>query len=116
MACGCAAVGLLRWFTRGQPEWAWFFVAAGFGILAAVYPASLSLANRAWTAFGLLLSRLVSPFVIAVMFFAVLAPIGILLRLAGKQTLQLKFDESAATYWIRKDSGPAQTHSMKHQF
>lgn len=65
-------------------------------------------------AFGLLLHKVVNPIIMAIIFFGVVAPIGLLMRMLGQRPLALKFDASAPTYWIRR---PEREHgAMTRQF
>jgi hypothetical protein len=51
------------------------------------------------------------------MFFAVLTPIGLVLRLVGRDRLRLRPDPAAATYWISRGAGPDRRRSaMTRQF
>ena len=60
--------------------------------------------NRVWRRFGLALSRVVNPIVLAILFFGVLMPISAILRLAGKDPLRLRIDKSVTSYWIERDA------------
>jgi len=93
------------------------FVAAGiFLTLALTVPVLLAPLNRLWTKFGLLLHRITSPIILGIMFFGVITPIGLLMRLAGKDLLRTKFDRNADSYWIKREPpGPEKT-SLKQQF
>ncbi len=101
----------------GNPPRLWSLViAAAFAAVALLRAGLLAPLNRLWTRFGLLLHRIVSPLVLGFMYFAVLTPTGLLLRLAGKDLLALKRDPAAASYWIpRTPPGPA-PESLKQQF
>ena len=68
--------------------------------------------NRLWFKFGLLLGRFISPLVMGIIFFVVVTPIGITMRLLKKDLLNLKYNKKK-TYWIDK-SGPKS--KMKNQF
>ena len=59
--------------------------------------------NTAWMKFGILLGRIVAPVILGVLFFLVVTPIGLLLRLFKKDILNLKFDKKSQTYWISRD-------------
>jgi hypothetical protein len=87
-----------------------------FLLLAALVPQVLAPANRLWTKFGLLLHHIVSPLALGVLFFLVVTPTGLLMRLFGKDPLRLRFDPAADSYWIKRDPpGPA-ADSLKNQF
>jgi Saxitoxin biosynthesis operon protein SxtJ len=97
-------------------RWWALVVAAAFLALALLWPAPLRPLNRAWLKLGLLLSKIVSPIVMMVLFYATVTPIGVLMRWAGKDPLRLSRDTTAASYWIpREPPGPA-PESMKQQF
>lgn len=102
---------------QGRPvRWWSLLLAAAFLALALVAPRVLAPLNRIWLRIGLLLHACVSPAVLALVFFSTLTPIGLLLRLFGKDPLRLRFDPAAPTYWIeRRPPGPA-GHSMPRQF
>ena len=68
--------------------------------------------NKLWFKFGIFLGKIVSPFVMGVIFFFVVTPIGIIMRILGKDLLNLKFHTNKS-YWIEK-SGPKS--KMKNQF
>ena len=68
--------------------------------------------NKIWFKFGLLLGSIVSPIVMSVIFFFVVTPISSIMRILGKDILNLKWN-NANSYWIKK-SGPKS--KMKNQF
>ena len=68
--------------------------------------------NKIWFKFGLLLGRIVSPLVMVIIFFLVVTPIGLLMRILNKDLLNLKFNKSKS-YWIKKNE---QKSNMKNQF
>ena len=68
--------------------------------------------NRIWFKFGLLLGRFISPLVMGIIFFIVVTPTGVIMRLFKKDLLNLKYNKKE-TYWINK-SGPKS--KMKNQF
>lgn len=91
-------------------------VALVFLTVAFVAPRTLTPLNRLWTRFGLFLHTVVSPIALGIMFFGVITPLGLLMRLLGKNPLALRTDASAPSYWIdRKPPGP-KPESLKDQF
>jgi|TARA_B100000959_G_scaffold205442_1_gene215352 hypothetical protein len=68
--------------------------------------------NLAWFKLGLLLGKVISPIIMGIIFFIVVTPIAILMKLFKKDLLNLFFNESS-TYWIKK-TGPKS--KMKNQF
>ena len=68
--------------------------------------------NLVWVKFGELIGKIVAPLVMALIFFIILTPIGLFLRLIGKDLLNIKLNNNK-TYWIKRDKKPG---SMKMQF
>jgi hypothetical protein len=96
-------------------SWA-LLIAAAFLLAGFAAPAVLAPLNRLWFRFGMLLGRIVSPVVMALLFYVTVMPTGLLMRLFGNDVLRLKFDPQAETYWIpREPPGPA-PDSLKQQF
>ena len=58
--------------------------------------------NRLWFKFGLFLGKIISPIVMGIIFFFVVTPIGLLMRLLKKDLLSLKFNNEKS-YWIKKN-------------
>ena len=84
--------------------------------VAFVRPAWLAPLNRVWFKFGLLLQRVVNPLVMAVIYFAVVTPTGLIMRALGKDPLHLRYDPDARSYWIPRDPPGPERESMKNQF
>ena len=68
--------------------------------------------NKLWFKFGLFLGKIISPLIMGLIFFAVVTPIGVLMRMLGKDLLNLKYNKKKS-YWIEK-TGPKS--KMKNQF
>ena len=83
-----------------------------FLILGLINSKILTPLNRLWFKFGLLLGRFISPLVMGIIFFIVVTPTGIIMRLFKKDLLNLKYNKKE-TYWIDK-TGPKS--KMKNQF
>ena len=83
-----------------------------FLVLGSINSKILTPLNRLWFKFGLLLGRFISPLIMGIIFFIVVTPTGIIMRLFKKDLLNLKYNKKE-TYWIDK-SGPKS--KMKNQF
>ena len=90
--------------------------AALLAILAAVAPKLLRPLNRAWLRVGKLLEKITNPIVMGVLFFVVVTPAGLLMRLFGKDPLRLRLDREAASYWIERPTDLPASESMRNQF
>jgi len=84
-----------------------------FFILGLLNSKLLSPLNSFWIKFGELLGKIIAPMVMAIIYFLILTPISLIVRLFGKDLLGLKFSKQLKTYWIKrkKDLG-----SMDKQF
>tara|TARA_X000001036_G_C19920309_1_gene497329 strand:+ start:83 stop:466 length:384 start_codon:yes stop_codon:yes gene_type:complete len=83
-----------------------------FLVLGLVNSKILNPLNKFWFKFGIFIGKIISPFVMGVIFFLVVTPIGLLMRLLNKDLLNLKFNNSHS-YWIEKTEPKSK---MKNQF
>lgn len=115
--CGFfALVGLLP-LLKHHPVRGWSLVVSGaFLILAFVKPALLHPLNVLWGRFGLLLNKVTNPLIMGVLFYGVMTPIALIMRLVGKDPLRLKRDAAAASYWIERNPPGPKPESMAQQF
>ena len=69
--------------------------------------------NKIWFNFGILLGIMILPLIMVIIFFLVVTPIGLIMRVFGKDILSLKHNKKNKSYWIEKN-GPKS--KMKNQF
>jgi len=102
---------------HGDRPRAWSLALGVIFVLATlIVPTALAPLNRIWARFGQLLHNIVSPIALAIVFYCVVTPTGLIMRLLGKDPLRLRVDHSAKTYWvIRTPPGP-DAESLKNQF
>ena len=81
--------------------WA-IIIAFTFLILGCINSKLLTPLNILWFKFGILLGKIISPLVMSIIFFIVVTPIAILMRMLKKDLLNLKYNDSHS-YWIKKD-------------
>tara|TARA_Y100001958_G_C21184569_1_gene513860 strand:+ start:171 stop:557 length:387 start_codon:yes stop_codon:yes gene_type:complete len=84
-----------------------------FLILGLLESKLLTPLNKAWIKLGIVLGNFISPLVLGVIFFFVVFPTGILMRLFKKNYIGIKYDKSLNSYWIKKNK---QKSTMKNQF
>lgn len=89
-------------------------VAFAVFLVSLIRSSLLAPANRAWMKIGFLLNKVISPLVMGLLFFVVLTPVALVMRLNGKDILDLKRNRDCASYWIDRDKGIPS--SMKDQF
>ncbi len=101
-------------FLKNEELIVWLLIIAFvFLILGLINSKLLTPLNKAWNKFGILLGNFIAPIVMAIIFFAVVTPTGLILRLMGKDLLRLKKNKGKKTYWVKKND---YTTSMKKQF
>jgi len=83
-----------------------------FLLLGIINSKILTPLNKIWFKFGILLGKIVSPLVLAIIFFLVVTPTGLIMRMLGKDLLNLKKNKNK-TYWIKKENNLS---NMKNQF
>ena len=82
-----------------------------FLIITIIRPNLFTFLNKLWIKFGILLGKIISPIVMGLVFFFVLTPVGLIVRVLKKDVMGLK--RGASSYWInRKDK----VQTMKKQF
>ena len=84
-----------------------------FFILGVINSKLLTPLNKLWFKFGILLGSIVSPIIMGIVYFAVVTPTGVLMRLLGKDLLRMSKVKNTSTYWMKLNK--KQT-SMKKQF
>ena len=106
-------VGLWPLTNDNNPNIYLIIISIIFLILGLLNSKLLSPLNSFWIKFGELLGKIIAPVVMAIIYFLILTPISLMVRLFGKDLLGLKFTKQIKTYWIKrkKDLG-----SMNKQF
>ena len=98
---------------KGQDLRLWSLIISFiFLILGMINSSILTPLNKIWFKFGILLGNIISPIVMAIVFFGVVLPTGIVMKILRKDLIGLK-NNNKNTYWIEKKS---QMTSMKNQF
>jgi len=88
-------------------------ISLAFLILVLTRSKLLTPLNRLWAKFGIILGSIIAPIVMGVVFFLVITPIGLVMKIIGKDLLSLKYDKKKETYWVKRDKP---TSTMKQQF
>ena len=91
----------------------WSLIISGiFFVLGLINSKLLLPLNKIWFKFGLLLGNFIAPIVMGIVYFMVVTPTGLIMRLLGKDLLNLK-KNNKDTYWIEKDNSNS---DLKNQF
>jgi hypothetical protein len=100
----------------GRDWQGWAAAAALMVVLALLVPVALAPFNRLWYRFGMLLSRVVQPVVLGLLFFVTVTPLALIMRATGKDPLRLRFRQNQDSYWIARDPPGPPGSSLKRQF
>tara|TARA_B110000971_G_scaffold193557_1_gene206546 strand:+ start:891 stop:1271 length:381 start_codon:yes stop_codon:yes gene_type:complete len=84
-----------------------------FLILGLLNSKLLSPFNICWIKFGEILGMIIAPIVMGLIFFIILTPVSLIVRIAGKDILGIKFSKKNNSYWIKRKKNLS---SMKKQF
>lgn len=110
------AIGLLP-LRHGLPPRLWALAVGGTMLaITLIRPSLLHAANLGWTKLGMLLAKIVNPVVMAVLFYGVVTPVALLMRLLGKDSLRLRWEPETASYWIPRDPPGPDPRTMSNQF
>ncbi len=101
----------------GKEFWHWFLVCAGGFLLAGTLaPALLRPLYRAWMKLAFFLAWVNTRLLLGLFFYLVLTPIGVILRLTGKDLLGRKLDREAVTYWKKREGAPVPPQQYERLF
>ena len=108
-----AIIALAPLFRGHPPRVSFLILALAFAAVAIFAPMLLRWPNRLWFRFGMLLGAIVAPIVMTLVYVLTFLPMGLGLRLMGKDLLSLRTDPQASSYWINRSDPPK---SMKLQY
>jgi len=95
----------------------WFILIASFLLFFGLtFPKVLKPIQKIWMSFALIMGWFVTRVILAVLFYCVVTPIGIVARVFSKDSLGMKFDPRAQTYWIPKPSQSDDKKGCENQF
>ncbi len=91
----------------------WSLIIAGIFLVLGLINSKLLLPlNKIWFKFGIFLGNFIAPIVMGIVYFMVVTPTGLIMRLLRKDLLNLK-KNNKDTYWIIKDNS---NNDLKNQF
>jgi hypothetical protein len=107
--------GLHYW--KERPDFfVWLIVAVVFIAVSLLMPGILAPLRRLWLKLGHLMSVVVSPIILALMYVLAIVVTGVLIRLFGKDLLSLKLRPEEASYWIKRNPPGPEFKSLADQF
>ena len=95
-----------------EPIRIWSIILSSVFLIITIFKPNLfTFLNKLWIKFGILLGKIISPIIMGLVFFFVVTPVGILIRIFNKDVMGLK--RGASSYWINRED---KLQSMKKQF
>ena len=79
------------------------FIALIFLLLGLINSKILTPLNKGWIKLGEILGRIIAPLVMAIVYFLILTPVSLFVRLFGKDLISMKFNDSLKSYWIKRE-------------
>ena len=107
--------GLFLWRGKGYYD-ILFYIAGAFILLALALPIVLKPIQKVWMTIAIILGWVMTRVILCILFYVIVTPIGLIARLFGKEFLDMKFDETAETYWVRKESPRRDKSDYERQF
>ena len=95
-------VGFWPMLNNEAPNYYLILFSLIFLILGLLNSKLLSPLNNLWIKFGEILGKVIAPIVMAVVYFLILTPISLLVRLFGKDLIGMKFSNNIKSYWIKR--------------
>lgn len=93
--------GLMLW--KGSANgWIWITVGCVLGV-SRIIPPLFRAIYRIWISFSIILGYFVSRILLTIIFFIIITPMGLIMRIVGKDPMERKLDPNAATYWSPKE-------------
>jgi hypothetical protein len=111
-----AIIAVVKIVERSPWAFVWVVLAVALIGPGLLRPSLLSGPNRIWLKFGILLHRIASPVIMAVLFYGTIVPVGMLMQVLGKDPLRLKLDRTASSYWLSRSDERPHSESMRQQF
>ena len=106
---------LLWWF--GKATFLYFLIGGCiFIILTLIAIPVLRPFHIAWMILALLMGFVMSRFILTILFYVILTPVGMIAKIVGKKFMPLSFDKKAATYWEKRTNTIKQPVDYERQF
>jgi hypothetical protein len=108
-----ALIGGLLLYKGRSVGYAGFGLGVLFAVLGSWAPGALKAFYRAWMALALVIGFFMSRLILCMLYYCVLTPIGVIMRLLGKDLLDEQWDKEAPSYWIKKGKKPFDKEQYK---
>jgi hypothetical protein len=110
------ALAAFRYY-KGGNSWVWFVGGSVFFLLAGLFlKPVLRPVYVVWMKFAFILGWLNTRLLLGVFFYLVVSPVGVVMRLVGRDPLTRKIDRSQSSYWMKRDPRPFNAKRYEHLF
>ena len=97
---------LLPWlFSASFPVWPWL-IAGSLWLFALVFPMALNPVYKGWMKFGNIAGWINSRIILSVLFYFIVFPMGLIMKILGKDPMMRKFDKSVSSYRVLSSTRP----------
>lgn len=111
-----AAIGLLLLW-RHSPSYPYFIsIGAVLVISGLIYPSILKPFQKAWMAFAVVMGWVMTRVILLMLFFLVVTPIGLIMRILGKRPISLEWRTEERSYWNPRQRKPFDPSGCEKQF
>ena len=87
-----------------------------FLLITLINDSLLAKLNKLWLLFGECLGKVVSPIILGIIFFVLISPVAIIVRIFGRDELRIKRELSITSYWLLIDKNTSKNKSFSDQF
>ena len=116
IAAALCLIGGWLWWKESQWDGYLFVAAASVLLPTLLFPNLLKPFHRFWMVLGLCMGLVVTGVLMTVLFYLVVTPLGLLMRLRGRDPLKRSFDRDAESYWIPREADTADKTQYERQF
>ena len=109
-------ISILPLLHHNHPRYWLLNAAAGILVVLLIRPSWLTIPNKYWTRLGLLLGKVMTPIVLGIMFYVLLTPMALMIRICGKDLLSMKLSKKLPSYWVNRTPPGPEPESLKNQF
>jgi hypothetical protein len=107
--------GALWW--KGRDSYPYFLVVAAFLVSSGmIFPSVLKPLQKVWMTFAVVMGWIMTRVILTVAFYMVITPVGMILRILGKDFLNRSFEKDASTYWVAKSDEVSSKNTYEKQF
>ena len=109
-----ALLGTINLLLSGELYLYFYFISSFFLLISFLFPLLLKPVFILFTYLGFILGWIMTRVILTILFYVVITPMAIIMRLFGKKFLELKIDKNRASYWIKRDNTKTGTYENQY--